>query len=428
MDDAGPHPTAATSPASVTGAEWSTRYAAALLGIFAPSRVLVRGEGCYVWDADGRRYLDLLAGIAVNALGHAHPAWVAAVSGQIARLGHISNLFASDVQIELAERLLRLVDAGPDGRVFLCNSGTEAMEAAVKIALRTGRRRLLAIDGSFHGRTLGSLALTGKAAYREPFGAPAADVRFLPFGDIDALASAVDDSVAAIVVEVIQGEAGVRPQPPGYLERARGLADASGALLVVDEVQTGIGRTGAWFAHRNPALVHGDVIPDVVTLAKGLGGGFPIGATLALSGRAAGLLAPGDHGTTFGGNPPAAAAALATLDAIESGGLIAHAAGVCDGLAEAVQRARHPLVTGTRGAGALRAIVLGDPVAAQVARTALDAGFIVNAVAPGAVRLAPPLILTADQAGDFAAALPAILDLAGHPPAPAPPHTERTVP
>ncbi|MDR1294604.1 MAG: acetylornithine transaminase [Bifidobacteriaceae bacterium] len=428
IDDGAPHAAVPASPARATGGEWSARYGASLLGIFSPSRVLVRGEGCYVWDADGRRYLDLLAGIAVNALGHAHPAWVAAVSEQIARLGHISNLFASDVQIELAETLLRLVGAGSEGRVFLSNSGTEAMEAAVKMALRTGRRRLLAIAGSFHGRTLGSLALTAKSAYRDPFGPLPGAVQFLPFGQIDALAEAVDTTVAAIVIEVIQGEAGVRTQPPGYLERARELADSSGALLIVDEVQTGIGRTGTWFAHRNPALVSGDVRPDVVTLAKGLGGGFPIGATLALSGRAAGLLAPGDHGTTFGGNPPAAAAAAATLHTIDSAGLIAQAATVCEDLAGAVERCGHPLVAGVRGAGALRAIVLTEPVAARVAHDALDAGFIVNAVSPEAIRLAPPLIITEDQAGEFVAALPDLLERATPRRVCPPPATERTLP
>jgi acetylornithine aminotransferase len=393
-----------------TNAEWTSRYAAAMLGVFAPSRVLVRGEGCYVWDADGRRYLDLMAGIAVNALGHAHPAWVEAVNAQLWHLGHISNFFASPAQIELGETLLRLADAGAGARVFLANSGTEAMEAALKMALRTGRPKLLALDGSFHGRTLGSLALTSKEAYRKPFEPLPGDVHFLPFGDADALGEAMGDDVAAIVLEVVQGEGGVRPLPPGYLAQARRLADDYGALLILDEVQTGIGRTGTWFAHRNPKLVEGQVIPDIVALAKGLGGGFPIGATLALSEVAAHLLGPGDHGTTFGGNPPAAAAALATLRAIESEGLIAASERVGDQIAADVEALGHRLIAGTRGAGALRAIVLTAPVARQVTQVALDAGYIVNAVADDAVRLAPPLVLTSDQAREFTDALPGLLD------------------
>jgi acetylornithine aminotransferase len=365
-----------------------------------------------VWDTEGRAYLDLMAGIAVNALGHAHPAWVRALSEQAATLGHISNFFASPAQIELAETLLRHVGADPEARVFLSNSGAEAIEAAVKMALRTGRRRLLALEGSFHGRTLGALAVTSKPAYREPFGPLPGDVRFLPFGDVNALVGAVDESIGAIVLEVVQGEGGVRALPPGYLARARAAADSAGALLIVDEIQTGVGRTGTWFAHQNPALVADEVTPDVVTLAKGLGGGFPIGATLALSERAAGLLAPGDHGTTFGGNPLAAAAALATLRTIEAEGLMDRAVEIGDRIAEGVARAGHPLIAGTRGAGLLRAIALTRPLAPAVTAAALEAGFIVNAVAPDAIRLAPPLILTADQADSFTAALPDLLNRA----------------
>ncbi|MDR1426394.1 MAG: acetylornithine transaminase [Bifidobacteriaceae bacterium] len=395
-----------------SNSQWSQRYAASMLGVFAPLATLVEGRGCWVWDADGRRYLDLFSGIAVNALGHAHPAWVEAVANQLATLGHVSNFFASPPQVELAEKLLALANADTHGRVFLSNSGTEAMEAAVKMALRTGRPRLLAAEGSFHGRTLGALALTSKEVYRKPFEPLPGEVEFLPFGNVDALVSAVDAGVGAIVLEVVQGEGGVKPLPPGYLERARELADGVGALLIVDEVQTGIGRTGTWFAHRNPALVQGPVVPDVVTLAKGLGAGFPIGATLALSERAAGLLGAGDHGTTFGGNPPAAAAALATLRIIESEGLIARSAAVMDRLMADVGALDHPLVAGTRGAGSLRAIVLARPVAPRVATAALKAGFIVNAVAPDAIRLAPPLILTPDQAAGFVEALPALFDSA----------------
>src|SRR5918912_2949835 len=268
------------APADVPGAVWRQRYAGALMNAFGPpQRVLVRGEGCYVWDADGNRYLDLLAGIAVNALGHAHPMLVAAVTAQLATLGHVSNFFASAPQITLAERLLDLLGAPQGSRVFLCNSGTEAVEAAVKLSRRTGRRGLVAAEGAFHGRTMGALALTSKPAYRTPFQPLPGDVVHVPFGDADALADVVDAHVAAVVLEPVQGEAGVRPAPPGYLPAARKTADAAGALLVLDEVQSGVGRTGAWFAHQHDHIGgRGEtrVRPDVVSLAKGLGGGLPI--------------------------------------------------------------------------------------------------------------------------------------------------------
>jgi len=285
-------------------AAWTERYGHALMDTFGPpQRVLVRGDGAYVWDADGVRYLDLLAGIAVNALGHAHPTLTAAISAQLGTLGHVSNFFATPTQIALAERLLQLAGADEGSRVFLTNSGTEANEAVVKMARRTGRPRILALEGAFHGRTMGALALTHKAAYREPFEPLPGGVEFVPFGDVDALEAALDEDVAALVVEPIQGEAGVRPLPPGYLARARELTAACGALLVLDEVQTGMGRTGAWFAHQHPHL-GGGITPDAVTLAKGLGGGFPVGAVIAFGERAATLLGRGQHGTTFGGRNP----------------------------------------------------------------------------------------------------------------------------
>ncbi|HET8615114.1 MAG TPA: acetylornithine transaminase, partial [Actinomycetales bacterium] len=267
---------------------WQERYAHALLGVYGtPQRVLVRGEGAYVWDADGRRYLDLLGGIATNALGHAHPTLVGAVTAQLSTLGHVSNFFATPPQVALAERLLALIEAPDGSRVFFANSGGEANEAAFKLARRTGRPRILALEGAFHGRSMGALALTYKPAYREPFEPLPGGVEHLPFGDVDALEAAVDGSVAAVILEPIQGEAGVRPLPEGYLARARALTAEHGALLVLDEVQTGIGRTGAWFAHTR----HG-VVPDVVTLAKGLGGGLPIGAVVAFGHRTAELLGP----------------------------------------------------------------------------------------------------------------------------------------
>jgi acetylornithine/N-succinyldiaminopimelate aminotransferase len=393
------------------GPQWLERYSASLMGTYGvPQRVLVRGEGPYVWDADGRRYLDLLGGIATNALGHAHPTLVGAVTAQLSTLGHVSNFFASVPQVALAERLLALLNAPAGSRVFFANSGAEANEAAFKMARRTGRPRILALEGAFHGRTLGALALTHKPAYREPFEPLPGGVEHLPFGDADALRQAVDENVAAVVLEPVQGEAGVRPLPDGYLALARELTTRHGALLVLDEVQTGIGRTGAWFAHTR----HG-VVPDVVTTAKGLGGGIPIGAVIGLGERAAGLLGLGQHGTTFGGNPVAAAAALATLHVIERDGLLENARTVGQRLRNGVLAIGSPLVTGVEGEGLLLGIRLAEPVAAAVTTAALDAGFVVNAVAPDVVRLAPPLILTADQADTFLAALPAVLAKAAEP-------------
>jgi acetylornithine aminotransferase len=391
-----------------SGSAWQERYADVMLGVYGtPQRVLVRGQGADVWDADGRRYLDLLGGIATNALGHAHPALVGVVTAQLSTLGHVSNFFATEPQIGLAERLLALLDAPSGSRVFFANSGGEANEAAFKMARRTGRHRVLALEGAFHGRSMGALALTHKPAYREPFAPLPGGVEHLPFGDVDALTAAMDDSVAALFLEPLQGEAGVRPLPEGYLARARELTAAHGALLVLDEVQTGIGRTGAWFAHTR----HG-VVPDVVTLAKGLGGGVPIGAAVALGHRAAELLGPGQHGTTFGGNPVSTAAALATLDVIERDGLLANVREVGARLRDGVLAARHPLVAGVRGEGLLLGIALTQPVAVEAARAALEAGFIVNAVNPSTLRLAPPLLLTGDQAVAFVAALPGVLDTA----------------
>jgi len=387
-----------------TGAALTSRYEHALMNTFgAPKRVLVRGEGCYVWDADGRRYLDLLGGLAVNSLGHAHPFVTAAVTSQLATLGHISNFFASPPQIALAERLLGLLDAG-DGRVFFTNSGTEANEAAFKLTRRTGRTRIVSTVGAFHGRSMGSLAVTWKPAYREAFAPLPGDVTFVEYGDAAALAAAVDDRTAAVVLEPIQGENGVVVPPAGYLAAARQITSRHGALLWLDEVQTGIGRTGAWFAHTASG-----VRPDVVTVAKGLGAGFPVGACIAL-GPTADLLGPGSHGTTFGGNPVAAIAGLAVLSVIERDGLLDNVVAVGNHVRKGVEALGHPLVSGVRGAGLLLAITLTAPVAEQVADAALAAGFIVNNVTPHAIRLAPPLILTSADADAFLAALPGILN------------------
>ena len=391
------------------GRAWLDRYGDSIMATYGvPQRVLVRGEGAYVWDADGGRYLDLLAGIATNVLGHAHPTLTGAVSAQLATLGHVSNFFATGPQVALAERLLDLLAAPEGSRVFFANSGAEANEGAFKIARRTGRPRILALEVAFHGRTLGALALTHKPAYREPFEPLPGGVEHLPFGDVDALRAAVDDSVAALVLEPVQGEGGVRSLPQGYLAAAREITSAHGALLVVDEVQTGIGRTGAWFAHTR----HG-VVPDVVTLAKGLGGGIPIGAVVAFGADVATLLGAGQHGTTFGGNPVASAAALATLHVIERDDLLANTRRVGARLRDGVLALRSPLVSEVSGEGLLLGIRLTPPLASALTAAALRAGFIVNAVTPDVVRLAPPLVLTPEQADSFVAALPVLLAEAG---------------
>ncbi|WP_269456885.1 acetylornithine transaminase [Aeromicrobium choanae] len=383
------------------GPEWTERYRGAVMNTFGdPQRVLVRGEGSHVWDADGNKYLDLLAGIAVNALGHGHPAILEAVTQQLQTLGHISNFFASAPQVELAERLVGLL--GGEGRVFFANSGTEANEAAFKATRRTGRTTIVAAEGSFHGRTMGALALTSKAAYREPFEPLPGDVRWVPYGDADALAAAVDDTVAAVILEPIQGEAGVIVPPADYLAAARRITSEHGALLWLDEVQTGMGRTGDWFGHTPSG-----VTPDLVTLAKGLGGGIPIGACVAL-GDAATLLGPGNHGTTFGGNPVATAAALAVISTIESGGLLEATRVRGDQLADGLSlNARVESVTGR---GLLRGVVLSEPRAAEVQKAALDAGLIINAPTPDRLRLAPPLVLSEDEAADAVRTLSTIID------------------
>jgi acetylornithine/N-succinyldiaminopimelate aminotransferase len=376
------------------------RYAHAVMNTFGrPKRVLTRGEGARVWDADGREYLDLLGGIAVNALGHGHPALVSAVTDQLTTLGHVSNFFATEPQVSLAERLLSLL--GVEGRVFFANSGAEANEAALKLTRRTGRTHVVAAEGGFHGRTMGALALTSKAAYRDPFEPLPGGVTFVPYGDADALAQAVTDETAAVVLEPVQGEAGVVVPPEGYLRAARDITSRHGALLWFDEVQTGIGRTGAWFAYTASG-----VTPDVVTLAKGLAGGIPIGACVAV-GDCAHLLQPGNHGTTFGGNPVAAAAALAVIDTIEKEGLLEHVQKVGALLAAGLKDDR---VTEIRQAGLLIGIDLAAPVAEKAVAAALEEGFIINNATPDRVRLAPPLVLTEDQAASFVAAWPGILD------------------
>lgn len=386
-------------------ADYQRRWEAVLMANYGtPALALVRGAGAEVWDVDGRRYLDLLGGVAVNALGHAHPAVVHAVTEQMSTLGQVSNFFITEPTVTLAETLLDLLGASGSGRVLFGNSGAEANEAAFKIARRTGRSTIVSTDGAFHGRTMGALALTGQPAKRDPFEPMPPGVIFVPYGDPAALESVVDGDTAAVFLEPIQGENGVVLPPDGYLQAAREITEARGALLVLDEVQTGIGRTGTWFSHQSVG-----VIPDLVTVAKGLGGGLPIAACIGI-GRAAHLLQPGQHGTTLGGNPVCCAAALAVLRTIAADGLLDHAARLGKEIAAEVTGLRHPLVSSVNAAGLLIGIGLTAPVAAAVVTAAREAGFLVNAAVPDRIRLAPPLVLTEAQAHEFIAVLPAILD------------------
>ncbi len=352
----------------------------------APMAVLSHGVGATVWDVDGREYLDFLAGIAVNALGHAHPALVAAVSEQAARLVHVSNYFTTEQAVGFAERLVRLTGAGESGRVYPANSGAEAIEAVVKLARRTGRPRILAFEQAFHGRTMGSLALTGKPALREPFEPMLPGVEHLPT-DLGALEAALGDDVAALVLEPIKGEAGVVPLPEGFLTAARELTARHGALLIVDEIQTGAGRTGDWFAFQ-----HEGVVPDAIALAKGIGGGIPIGALVTI-GAASELFSLGQHGSTFGGNPLATSVASAVLDEIERADLVSNAARRGEQLRAGILALDSPLVTEVRGRGLLLGVGLARPVANAVVAAALDRGLIVNAANESSIRLAPPLII-----------------------------------
>ncbi|WP_422754161.1 acetylornithine transaminase [Micromonospora sp. WMMD708] len=396
------------SDALPIGSELRRRFEAVLMPNYGtPPVAISHGSGSRVWDVDGREYLDLIAGIAVSALGHAHPALVEAVRRQVGRLAHISNLYLHEPEVLLAERLLHLL--GGSGRVFFANSGTEANEAALKLVRRyAGRKRSYVVSAwqSFHGRSMGSLALAGKPAIREAFAPFGIDVRFVPYGDTEALTEAVTPDCAALFLEPIQGEAGVVEGAADYLRAARSRCDETGAVLVFDEVQSGIGRTGEWFHH----LAVG-VRPDVVTLAKGLGGGLPIAACVGFGGFGS-VFAKGDHGSTFGANPVACAAALAVLDVIEQDDLLSNAKSVGAALHDGIAGIDHPLLRGVRGRGLWLAVLLDGPHGARVEVAALEAGFLVNAVQPDVVRLSPPLILSADEARSFVSALPGILDAA----------------
>jgi acetylornithine aminotransferase len=385
--------------------ELARRWSAVMMGNYkAPPVALARGEGATVWDVDSREYTDLLGGIATTILGHAHPKVVEAISVQAHKLGHVSNLAMHEPGLKLAERLIEL--AGRPGRVFFCNSGAEANEAAFKISRLTGRPEVITAEGAFHGRTMGALALTGQPSKAAAFAPLPGGVRYVPYGDGEALAGAVGEQTAMVLLEPMLGEGGVMAAPPGYLAGAASAASAAGALFAVDEVQTGIGRTGSWFMHQADG-----VAPDLITLAKALGGGLPMGATLAF-GDAADLMTAGTHGSTFGGNPIAAAAALAVLDTIRDEGLLERAKEIEHRFTVGIEGLGHVGISGVRGRGALLGVVLTSDVAAELETRLRAGGYLTNAVAPGVLRLAPPLVLTDAQIDAFVAALPAALDTA----------------
>jgi acetylornithine/N-succinyldiaminopimelate aminotransferase len=349
--------------------------------------MFVRGEGAYLWDAEGRRYLDFLAGIAVNSLGHAHPAFVEAIAAQAATLAHVSNYFATPPQLELAARLKRLSGTGESGRVYFGNSGAEANEAAFKLARLHGgaeKPRILALTDAFHGRTMGTLALTGKPYMQEPFLPMTPGVEFIDT-TVEALEAALDDRVAALFVEPIKGEAGVIDLPEGYLQAARALTEKHGALLIIDEIQTGAGRTGEWFAFQ-----HAGITPDAITVAKGIGGGFPIGALITF-GHASELFYPGTHGSTFGGNALGTAVSSAVLAEIEEEGLVENAAERGRQLRETITGIDTGLIAGCRGRGLLIGVGLTRPVAKAIVAAAQEHGLVINAPNEETIRLVPAL-------------------------------------
>ena len=377
---------------------WQDDAGRDLVRSFGPRMAMfVRGEGAYLWDADGRRYLDFLAGIAVNSLGHAHPVFVAAIATQAATLAHVSNYFATPPQLELAGRLKRLAGTGDVGRVYFGNSGAEANEAAFKLARLHGgpdRPRVLALTDAFHGRTMGTLALTGKPNMQEPFLPMVPGVEFID-STIEALEAALDDRVAALFVEPIKGEAGVIDLPEGYLRAARYLTEQHGALLIIDEIQTGAGRTGEWFAFQ-----HAGITPDAITVAKGIGGGFPIGALITF-GTASDLFYPGTHGSTFGGNALGTAVASAVLGEIEDDGLVQNAAERGAQLRVAIAAIDSTLIDGCRGQGLLLGIGLRHPVAKAIVAAAQEHGLIINAPNDETIRLVPALNIGDVEVDEF---------------------------
>ena len=357
-----------------------------------PSIALTKGKGIVVTDADGTSYLDFLGGIATSILGHAHPAIVKAVSKQVSTLGHISNFYAHPNAITLAEKLVAMTGE-KNAKVFFCQSGAEANEAAFKLSRRTGKVRAVAAQGAFHGRTMGALSLTGQPSKREPFLPLIKGVKHVPYGDIEAMRKAISKKTAMVIIEPIMGEAGVIVPPIDYLQQLRAICDDKGALLVIDAVQTGMGRTGDWFGYE-----YSGITPDVITLAKGLGGGLPLGAMIAL-GKAADLFQPGDHGSTFGGNPVTTAAGLAAIDVIESKKLLNKVKQQGDYLIQ--ELALIPGIKEVRGAGLLIGIELDALKASEIATAMRDAGVLVNAANPTTIRIAPALIVTDAQINKF---------------------------
>lgn len=385
---------------ATTSTTWQNDAGRDLVRSFGDRMALfTRGEGAYLWDDQGRRYLDFLAGIAVNSLGHAHPVFVEALASQASALTHVSNYFATKPQLDLAARLKRLAGTGASGRVYFGNSGAEANEAAFKLARLHGRgtdrTRILTLKNSFHGRTMGTLALTGKLAMQEPFLPMVPGVEHLD-ATVQALEATIDDRVAAVMVEPIQGEAGVVDLPAGYLQAARELTSRYGALLIVDEIQTGAGRTGDWFAFQRDGIV-----PDAITVAKGIGGGFPIGALITF-GAASELFYPGTHGSTFGGNALGTAVAGAVLAEIERAGLVQNAAARGIQVRAAIESLGSPLVGGVRGRGLLLGIALTRPVAGAVVAAAQNRGLIINAANDQTIRIAPALIIGDAEIAEFA--------------------------
>ena len=357
-----------------------------------PAITLVKGKGLIVQDSEGKSYLDFLGGIATNILGHAHPSIVSAVSKQVRTLGHVSNFYSHPNAVALAEKLGAFT--GTKGaKVFFCQSGAEANEAAIKLSRKTGRSHIVATQGSFHGRTMGALSLTGQPSKREPFLPLLKNVKHVPFGDIEAMRRCISKKTAMVIVEPIMGEAGVIVPPDDYLQQLRQLCDKSGCLLVIDAVQTGMGRTGAWFGYE-----YSGITPDVITVAKGLGGGLPLGAMIAL-GKSADLFQPGEHGSTFGGNPVTTAAALATIKTIESKQLLKKVKK--QGRVLIQELAMIEGVRQVRGAGLLIGIELGSATAQEITQKLLDRGVLVNAANATTIRIAPALIVSDAQIKKF---------------------------
>ena len=358
----------------------------------SPKLNIIKGKGAYLIDENGKRYLDFIGGIATNVLGHTHPVFVKAIKEQSNQVAHVSNLYANPTSLNLAEKLIQLTDA-PDARVFFCNSGTEANEAAIKLSRKTGRTRIVSTIGAFHGRTIGALSITGQTEKRKPFLPLLDKVKYVPFGDIEAMRKTITKKTAMVIVEPIQGENGVIVPPAGYLKAIRQTCDSTGALFVIDAIQTGMGRTGFWFGFE-----HEEITPDVITLAKGLGGGLPLGAMIAL-GSAAELFKPGEHGSTFGGNPISCAAGLAAINEIEKRSLNEKALELGEFLKSELLEIEG--VSEVRGRGLLIGIGLEKPWAKEIANFLMAKGVLVNAPNENTIRIAPPLIITKKEASKF---------------------------